>query len=182
MIFIEQFLGFTIGILSSWLFLYIMLKVKPRIQISPFIAHVPQSDILLIRIINSSRRQATDIHVQLRIEETFPIDGSVRRFTKYRAKLRFDSLVALDAIQNWEPDNIWKLPIATHIVAKDAKFIVDLLSEQIDTERKLSLTLSANDSISGTKHVQRILYDLEDIKEGRFASGKKFQLVSISNF
>ena len=62
-------IGFVLGIVASWIFRYWHINIKPRIAISPMCAYDPDSGTLGIRVINRSRRQATDIKVRLLVAQ-----------------------------------------------------------------------------------------------------------------
>ncbi|MCI0561633.1 MAG: hypothetical protein MN733_24350 [Nitrososphaera sp.] len=176
---LTQFLGFVIGILSSWVFLYVLLFVKPQVRISPFVCYLPDQDLLHIRVMNWGRRQATDISVQSRVEETFVVPDGFRRRTLFRPAMTFDTLVALNPLRKWNPNDVWSLPVSVNFSVKGGKHVIDLMSKAPGNERRFGFTLSATDSLSGTKVVQRIYYTIDDIKVGVFAETKEFRAIAL---
>jgi hypothetical protein len=161
--FFSQLLGFLIGILSSWAFLYILLLAKPKIIISKNIVFNKKKGSLLIKVMNRGRRQATDIQASLALVER---DTIGRFFTLHSAQLRRDSLPAL--APKHESHNPWGLRTAYVFATDEGVQILEKLSSAHQNEKRLVFTLSAADGLSGTKVVQQISYRLEDVKSGRF--------------
>ncbi|MBD2056447.1 hypothetical protein H6F88_10550 [Oculatella sp. FACHB-28] len=161
--FFSQLIGLLVGILSSWAFLYVLLLAKPRIIISKNIVFNEKKGSLLIKVMNRSRRQATDIQASLALVER---DTIGRFFTLHSAQLRKDSLPAL--APKHESHNPWGLRTAYVFATDEGVQILEKLSSAHQNEKRLVFTLSATDGLSGTKVVQQISYRLEDVKSGRF--------------
>jgi hypothetical protein len=161
--FFSQLIGLLVGILSSWAFLYVLLLAKPRIIISKNIVFNKKKGSLLIKVMNRSRRQATDIQASLALAER---DTIGRFFTLHSAQLRKDSLPAL--APKHESHNPWGLRTAYVFATDEGVQILEKLSSAHQNEKRLVFTLSATDGLSGTKVVQQISYRLEDVKSGRF--------------
>ncbi|MBD2068237.1 hypothetical protein H6F93_12015 [Leptolyngbya sp. FACHB-671] len=164
--FFSQLIGLLVGILSSWAFLYVLLLAKPRIIISKNIVFNKKKGSLLIKVMNRSRRQATDIQASLALVER---DTIGRFFTLHSAQLRKDSLPAL--APKHESHNPWGLRTAYVFATDEGVQILEKLSSAHQNEKRLVFTLSATDGLSGTKVVQQISYRLEDVKSGRFGIG-----------
>jgi hypothetical protein len=49
---LNQFIGFLIGVLSSWAFWYLQMRSKPKIAISPWVAYNPCKNTLAVKIRN----------------------------------------------------------------------------------------------------------------------------------
>jgi hypothetical protein len=161
--FFSQLIGFLVGILSSWAFWYVLLLAKPKIIISKNIVFNKKKGSLLIKVMNRSRRQATDIQASLALVER---DTIGRFFTLHSAQLRKDSLPAL--APKHESHNPWGLRTAYVFATDEGVQILEKLSSAHQNEKRLVFTLSATDGLSGTKVVQQISYRLEDVKSGRF--------------
>ncbi|MBD2101604.1 hypothetical protein [Leptolyngbya sp. FACHB-261] len=161
--FFSQLIGLLVGILSSWAFWYVLLLAKPRIIISKNIVFNKKKGSLLIKVMNRSRRQATDIQASLALVER---DTTGRFFTLHSAQLRRDSLPAL--APKHESHNPWGLRTAYVFATDEGVQILEKLSSACQNEKRLVFTLSAADGLSGTKVVQQISYRLEDVKSGRF--------------
>jgi hypothetical protein len=161
--FFSQLIGFLVGISSSWAFWYVLLLAKPRIVISKNIVFNKKKGSLLIKVMNRSRRQATDIQASLALVER---DTMGRFFTLHSAQLRKDSLSAL--APKHESHNPWGLRTAYVFATDEGVQILEKLSSAHQNEKRLVFTLSATDGLSGTKVVQQTSYRLEDVKSGRF--------------
>jgi hypothetical protein len=164
-------IGFVLGIVASWVFWYWQINIKPRIAISPMCAYDPDSGTLGIRVINRSRQQATDIKVRLLVAQ---VQGSWYD-TIYTPVLNRDSLFALRPYKR--PMKFWRLPASAIFETQDGAKIVELLSQQGKTERRLIFTLSATDALSSSKVIQRVSYQLSDIQVGDFKSGRHFVIL-----
>jgi hypothetical protein len=162
-ILINQFLGFVVGILSSWALWYYLLHVKPKIEISPNIAYNPRNGTLHVKVRNARRRQATDIQLSLAVVERKP-DG--RLLTLHSARLKRDTLFALAPIQ--ELKTSWGLPAAFVFSTEDGKLMLEQLAEKGEGERRIVFVISATDGLSGSKVVQQVSFRMENIRQGRF--------------
>lgn len=168
-------IGFVLGIVASWVFWYWQINIKPRIAVSPMCAYDPDSGTLGIRVINRSIQQATDIKVRLLVAQ---VQGSWYD-TIYTPVLNRDSLFALRPYKR--PMKFWRLPGSSIFETQDGAKIVELLSQQGQTERRLIFTLSATDALtdalSSSKVIQRVSYQLSDIQVGDFKSGRHFVIL-----
>ncbi len=164
--FANQAIGFFLGLISSWVFLYLLILIKPKIGISSVIVFNPNTGALLVKVRNLRRRQATDIHTSLSLVER-KSDG--RLFTLQSAKLRRDNLLALAPIQDLKKE--WQL-LSTFVFATDeGQEMLEKLTYPSNGEKRLVFMLSTTDAISGTKNVQQVTYCLEDVKNGKFGLG-----------
>jgi hypothetical protein len=170
---IGQVIGFSIGMLTSWLFMYLLLLIKPKVQISPFAAHNKDTNQIQVRIVNKGRRQVTNIQVSMFVAEQIKVDGGFRRRTIFRPTLKFDSLFALSPLQEYSEGD-WKLPTASTFSAVEGQEIINLLSKNDSGERRLVFTVSATHSLSGTLFVRRRSYRLDDVKVGQFTRSVDF--------
>jgi hypothetical protein len=162
-IIINQFLGFVVGILSSWALWYYLLNVKPKIEISPNIAYNPRNGTLHVKVRNARRRQVTDIQSSLAVVERKP-DG--RLLTIHIARLKRDTLFVLAPIQ--ELQTPWSLPATFVFSTEDGKLMLEQLSQKGEGERRVIFVISATDGLSGSKVVQQVSFSMENIKWGRF--------------
>jgi hypothetical protein len=162
-ILINQFLGFVVGILSSWALWYYLLHVKPKIEISPNIAYNPRNGTLLVKVRNARRRQVTDIQSSLAVVERKP-DG--RLLTLHVARFKRDTLFALAPIQELKAS--WSLPATFVFSTEDGKLMLEQLEEKGEGERRVVFVISATDGLSGSKVVQQVSFRTENIRQGRF--------------
>lgn len=169
----NQLLGFILGLLSSWAFWRLLLLTKPKIEVAPLIAYSSKENILRIKAINRSRRQAVDIDISLVVAET---KDNIQNTTIFRPELKNPHRQVLDPAHPKE--SAWKLPTSTVFRVSNARKILALLSAD-SIERRLMLTISATDAMSGTKVVDRITYTREQIQDGIFRSGKTFEIIKI---
>jgi len=173
-IFINQLLGFVVGILSSWALWYYLLNVKPKIEISANIAYNPRNGTLHVKVRNAKRRQVTDVQSSLAVVERKP-DG--RLLTLHIARLRRDTLFVLAPIQDLKAP--WGLPATFVFSTDDGKRMLELLAEKGDGERRIVFVISATDGLSGSKVVRQVSFRQENIKHGRF--GLDFTIDELSN-
>jgi hypothetical protein len=162
-IFINQLLGFVVGILSSWALWYYLLHVKPKIEISPNIAYNPRNGTLHVKVRNAKRRQVTDIQSSLAVVERRP-DG--RLLTLHVARLKRDTLFVLAPIQ--ELNISWGLPATFVFSTEDGKLMLERLAEKGEGERRIVFVISATDGLSGSKVVRQVSFRMENIRYGRF--------------
>lgn len=173
-IIVSQFIGFIIGIFSSWVFWYYLVHVKPKIEISHSIVYNPNSKTLHVKIRNARRRQVTDVQASLAVIEEEP-NGRLQ--TLHIAKLNRDTLFALAPIQDLKKR--WSIPATTVFSTNDGEQMLSLLTTKGNGERRIVFVLAATDGLSGTKVVQQVVYRLEDIRYGKFGLG--FLVEEISN-
>jgi hypothetical protein len=162
-ILINQFLGFVVGILSSWALWYYLLHVKPKVEISPNIAYNPRNGTLHVKVRNARRRQATDIQSSLAVVERKP-DG--RLLTLHIARLKRDTLSVLAPIQELKIS--WGLPATFVFSTEDGKLMLEQLAGKGEGERRIVFVISATDGLSGSKVVQQVSFRMENIRHGRF--------------
>mgnify|MGYP006302010081 CR=1 FL=1 len=67
--YVNQLIGFLVGIFSSWFFWRSLLLVKPKIKIAPFLVYDPHEKRLLIKIRNRGRHWVTDIQAEFMLSE-----------------------------------------------------------------------------------------------------------------
>lgn len=163
---LSQFIGFVIGVFSSWVFWYYLVNVKPKIEISHSIVYNPTSKTLHVKIRNGRRRQVTDVQVSLAVVEEEP-NGRLQ--TLHIAKLRRDMLFALAPIQDLHKR--WSIPVTTVFSTDDGEQMLELLATKGNGERRIVFVLAVTDGLSGTKVVQQVTYRAEDVKYGRFGLG-----------
>lgn len=159
-------LGFVLGVLSSAVFWYALLFIKPNIAVSREVALNPKTNKLRIKVINRSWRFAKDLHASLLIGDRH-LEGDI--FTIGVLKelpLGNASLSMLAPIQDlykpWWPPTIYVFNTET---------LTDelaLLMAPPVGERRLEFTLQATDAMSNTTSVQVITYRPCDIKLGGF--------------
>ncbi|MCP4139785.1 MAG: hypothetical protein GY755_05755 [Chloroflexi bacterium] len=170
--FIEQFLGFIIGIVGNWIFLYLVFFIKPRIVISKKAVYNPEDDRIRIKIINKGRRQAINIQANLFIGEyqVSPLRGW--DIILKRLPLSSNTRQAL-GVKNASP---WDIPNIFTFRVSNAHKILERLNKTLpeEYERRLIFNLSATDAVSGATFVRRVTYKLTDIVEGEY--GKKCYL------
>ncbi len=169
---LNQFIGFLIGIISSWFFWRMLLQVKPKIKVSPVLAYDVEKGILAIKVINLGRRQAMDIQIhRFSIGEIKP---NQRLTTIVVGNIQRVELPALGPIQDLK--KLWTLSTAFVFKASNGTELVNILKASNEGERRLILTISSTDGLSGTKVVQQITYRSEDIRQGTFIKGVDFQI------
>ena len=161
--FVNQLIGFSVGLISSWSFLYILILAKPRIEISEQIIFNEKKGSLLIKVLNRERRQATDIQASLSLVER---DDKGRFFTIHHAQLRKDSLMALAPVK--ESHKPWGIRTAYVFATDEGVEVLNKFSSNSKGTKRIVFTLSATDGLSNTKVVQQIDYRFEDIRRGRF--------------
>lgn len=160
---VNQVIGFAIGLISSWAFLYILILANPRIEISKKLVFNEKKGSLLIKILNRGRRQATDIQASLALVEQ---DEKGRFFTLHSAQLRKDALMALAPIK--ESKKTWGIRTAYVFATDEGAEILEKFSVPGNNVKRIVFTLSATDGLSNTKVVQQVDYRLEDVRRGRF--------------
>lgn len=168
----NQLLSFILGVISSWFFWYVLLLTKPNIEVSTVIAYNSKDNMLRIKAINRSRRQAVDIDLTLVVAEK---KDDIQNTTIFRPELKNPHRQVLNPI--YGSDDTWRLPSSTIFRVSNARKILKLLSED-SVERRLMLTISATDAMSNTKVVNRLTYTRNDIQNGIFRSGKSFDVIS----
>jgi hypothetical protein len=161
--FINQLIGFIVGILSSWAFWYLLIIAKPKVKVSQHIVFNKRTGNLLVKIANEGRRQATDIQASLALIERKP---SGRFQTLYVAQLKRDNLPALAPKR--ESHRPWGIPTAFVFVTHEGQAILEKFRSSSEGEKRIVFTMSAIDGLSGTKVVSQVAYRLNDLKYGQF--------------
>jgi hypothetical protein len=170
--FLGQIIGFVIGILSSWVFWYFLLLIKPNVQISNIVNYLPEKKAFQIKIINKGKRQVVDVQADLFIAERPMVGNSFKMISLYRFKFKRDSVTALAPIQDLEKP--WKLLTATTFTTEPNEDALNLMLSPSQYEKRLVFTLSASDGLSGSKVIQRVAFRAKDIRQGRWAKGLEF--------
>ena len=167
---ISQIMGFAIGILSSWIFWYLLILAKPRIKIAPVATYSPSEKVLRIKVMNRGRRQAVDIQAQIVLRELRPVAGeSLKQTVVHRPKLRNDMVFAMGPIQHLKKH--WTLLTGYIFLVEDGEETYRLLQTPTEFDKRIVFILSATDALSGTKVVQMATYQVQDIAIGRFGDG-----------
>jgi len=168
-----QLLGFGLGVVACFVFWYLLIRVKPDVRIASVAAHNSHKGLIGIKIINYSRRQATDVRAQLSVS-TKPLVGVIT--TRVIGRLRWDRLLALDPKQNL--DGLWTLPTTFIFVCENgAELLAELDKPRQDgTEARLVFTITARDSLSGTTIVRRVTYRRRDILDGWYKPRLSFNV------
>jgi|GEM_PF-2405403 len=173
---IGQLISFVLGMSSSWLFWRFLLTTKPKIDISPMIAYSIKEDVLIIKVINIGRRQATDINAFVFIGGRLP-DKRIK--TIYDPKLEENHRIALGPIQDLK--TLWVLPTISRFRILDAKKILEMLASANTIDNRIVFTLSSMDALSSTKIVQRVTYKIKDVMPGEFIPGTNFLVVDFES-
>jgi len=171
-IIVSQSIGFLIGVLSSFVFWYLLIRAKPYVAVSPVVVFNPSSRHLLIKVRNESHRQSTDIQASLALLERKQDGGLV---TLHIPKLQRDTLIALGPIQDLNKP--WSIQSAFTFVVEDGQKTLELLTQQDDKEKRLVFVLSITDGLSGTKVVHQVVYKAENVKQGKFGLGFRVEEV-----
>ena len=166
------------GIFSSLVVIYLALQAKPKLYVEPVLAYNVEEDELSIRIMNRGRRQITDISAQVMLDFITYKGKHSSRKTIYTPTLSHDSLTALASV-NEIGSKHWGLPVVSHFKIYNACEAIQYLSGENSDNKRILLTLTATDALSGTKVVIRSNFSLHDIKTGFFTD---LPLVSISSF
>jgi hypothetical protein len=169
---IGQILGLIIGIVGSAIFWYMLLMMKPKLAVSPIIAHNRKTNELEIKVTNKGRNQITDIQVQLNFIRHLVNEPGFRTFVEPQIDLRNDVGQALGPIQDIEKQ--WCLVTSNRYYVKNAEDNIRKLGMNNDGEHRLAFIISATHALSGTKVVQRITYTPKDIKAGKWGVGLGF--------
>src|SRR5690349_7220060 len=88
---INQAIGFVIGLVSSFVFWYLLLTLKPKLSISPEAAHDVERKRLRIKIVNNGWRQVADIQASLTVIERHKSGESFKKSIKKRISLQRDT-------------------------------------------------------------------------------------------
>lgn len=172
---VSQLVAFFLGIAASFAFWYFLLVVKPKVQIAPFATYEPLEDRLRIKIINRGRRQVTDLQATLTITEQRLVQGGFRLINVHNLPLIREELFALGSVRDYgKPWSLYPIYIFS---SKQAGAALKMMESSGTDERRLVFTLSATDSLSNTKMIQRVSYAPVDIKEGKFDIGLRFAAI-----
>jgi hypothetical protein len=168
-----QLLGFALGVAACFVFWYLLVRVKPDVRIASVAAHNFRKGLIGIKIINYSRRQATDVKAHLSVSTKPPV-GVIS--TRVIGRLRWDHLLALDPKQNL--DGLWTLPTTFIFVCENGNEMLAELDKlrKDGTEARLVFTITAQDSVSGTTIVRRVTYRRRDIVDGWYKPRLSFNV------
>ena len=161
--------GFILGIIGTYLFWRFQINIKPKIEISNVIAKgyshtVADKVVYRIKIFNKSNRQVINISIGCSLSYAVTTTNGERSFGK-GLPVKTKNIQFLGPKKNWgDPFGLSPVKI---IVISD----VDELEEELANNKKILFTVSATDAESGSTSVQRVIYELNDIKQGDFESG-----------
>jgi len=169
---IVQVLAFAVGVLSSAVFWYILITLRPTLKIAPVAAYDPISKRFGVKIMNAGKRQVANIEVHMtaavRTSENRIVTGKV-------AHLKWPTILALETREFF--DRPWRLP-ATYIVVPEngSELYEEIASPSPLGERRLMFTVSARDALSGTIVVQRASFPVSAISHGWYRHGLFFHV------
>lgn len=123
-----QILAFVLGVLSCIASWYWLLRVKPDIRVASVAAFNPRTGKLGVKVVNFSNRQATNVQVQAAVATKPPI-GIVT--TRVVGKLRWDTVLALDPIQNI--NGFWTLPTTFVFICENGAELIQELDRHRDS-------------------------------------------------
>src|SRR5690349_9760538 len=96
--------SFVLGILSSGVFWYFLVRIQPRLLIAPIAVYDPVSESLGVKIMNAGRRQIANIEVHMaavtRTPENRVVTGTI-------ARLKWPTILALETRAFFEKE--WQL-------------------------------------------------------------------------
>jgi hypothetical protein len=156
------------GVLSSLIFAYCLMFIRPRISVSTAIAK-GRSDgqtAYKIKIRNLRRRKVIDLEAELFIAKSVLHPGGMAEVTE-AVQLKRDSLLELSARTKGAgdfPNHVWRF------ITYDAA-IEDALS---DDSAYLRFTVTGKDTFSGK--TQSFSARTRTIKEGEFLQGESFEI------
>ncbi|BAS54920.1 hypothetical protein NIES2135_58150 [Leptolyngbya boryana NIES-2135] len=167
-------LGFFLGVFGSWLFWKYLLFLQPRVKISRILLkgshHIRTNEIVYrIKIYNSGRRQVVDLVASATVVR---VKEKNRYITLRELKLSFDGQIpSLGAVQDF----------GNPLHAISPVFHFQILDEinlegQLADDEWIFFTLSARDALSGTDKVQRVAFNRDNIKKGKFLYGLTFDI------
>jgi hypothetical protein len=161
-----------IGLLTSLLFLLLIRRVRPNIQISENIAKVESKKHLgkygyVVKILNKSKRSAVDIKVRFAIvQEKIVPDGIINRTTDF--ELEKDSEFEILGFNKKEPE------------ASAFRFLTydDLEAKCDDDNTYLLFVVYAKDSLTGFGKVftQKYYKKRVHLKDGSFKVGTSMEI------
>ena len=162
----------SIGLLTSLLFLIIISRFRPNIQISTNIAKVASKKYsgkmaYVVKIVNKSRRAAVDVKARLAmVQEKIVPDGSIMRTTDF--ELEKDSQFEIPGFDKKEPE-----ASAFRFVTYD-----DVETKWNDDKASLMFVVYAKDSLTGFGKVFTQKYYLKrmTLKEGSFKAGVSMEI------
>jgi hypothetical protein len=174
---IGQALGLLAGTVACWIFWRWLLLKKPDVRLASELALNPETGRLGVKIANFGKRQANNAEIRI---------ASVRRTSEGRlitltdARLRASSVLALDPKDNM--DVPWCLPTTYIFVCQNgADLCRDISAVKDGEERRIVVTLSVRDAISGTLVLTRQSYGLQAIRRGWYQRGLTFRIVPNEN-
>lgn len=183
-------ISIILNLAASWLFWKYMLNIKPDILASPIVlkgkSRSDNRKIYRIKIINKGDRQIKDVELTaslLEIKGTLGIDhrrSPVRcvrlndKCEPLKVTITNNQILGFGAKE--EIYNVWGLSvmlIVTIEIKNENGEDFDLESILTD-ERRLVLTISATDALSGTTILQRYSYTKDKILQGDFKRNLNF--------
>jgi len=161
------------GLFTSLLFLSLLSRIRPQIEISENIARVkskkyPGKHAYVIKVVNKSKRAAIDVQARFAyVKDKIVPDGTIKRITDF--KLEKDTQFEIPGFDKNEPD------------ASNFRFLTyDDIEEQWDNGKAFMLfVLYAKDSFTGFGKVVSRRYYLKrvNLKDGTFKIGPSADIV-----
>lgn len=176
----ELFAGCVLGLLATWVFWKYMLRIKPKVEISPHIAVSPVTATgkkrYRFKFINQGSNQVIDISCNAWVCFLQDVPGGSMSHSLYQLPLTQSSTRTLGVNKN--VDRPWGLtPEMTISFTPD----IDMMKLMADGDRRILLTFRGTDAISGTTVVWQKTYAETDIKAGAFCFGTNMDIVDFSN-
>lgn len=176
----KPLIAITIGVvssfISSFLFLLVLLGLKPRIEISPKISKYVDTknrEVYVMKIINKGKRDAIDVTIVFHLVRETAVSGGLVRHSK-RLMLQTKNILNIPKFRRSDKEADYAFRI------KSLEKLEMLLNEAENAYLRLRLT--AKDAISGaTIVVEQRYYTLDSIREGQFMWGNSFEIISIPN-
>ncbi|MDQ1247755.1 MAG: hypothetical protein QG597_2126 [Actinomycetota bacterium] len=157
--------------IASLIWLLMLRRVRPRIEISPFIAEesINDSPQWRLKLINRSRRAAVDISIEIvLIRAQSAANGSVN-MTRAIPVGRLPLMLPGKRWRSGSDDNCYRI----RIHANPGNLLTP------DDGRYLRVRIMARDEVSGVGRLfeQRYAYLATSIVKGRFSKGQHFQVL-----
>jgi hypothetical protein len=161
-----------IGLLSSFLFLLLASRVRPHLDISPHIAKMPPEGCVrpqigyAVKVVNSSRRSATEIRARLALVQKLEVGGGLINQTD-------DFLLV--------KNEVFELPGWNAKRTEDSAFrfiTYDDIEPNWKGSNYIEFSISAKDSLSGFSRVYSRQYYLKRdvMKDGTFEIGESMRI------
>jgi len=174
---LNQSLGFIVGIVASWIFMYSVQFLKPKLEISPVILYNPEKNTLNIKVVNAGRRQVIDVETGSSIsQKRFKGDGFKSELVKELEILGPLSL-ALNPLQDL--DDPWAVVNGRIFRIRDGIEALLLLHEKHEGERRVIFRIVATHSLSGVREAQQVTYKLNDVRVGIY--GRRLTVLEQKN-